>query len=286
MGTCALQYRAAKGGICAGVRYYLGINALNYTVFITAKGKFHIHGMALWVYQQALRPGKLYLYGALCKVGNQRRVMLHGNVFLAAKAATHQLILNAYLLQHQAQHGHYLVLGIVYALVGGINLYAVSIRERHGTFRLKECMLGIGGGVFFGQHILGAGNSFLCIAAGYVLISKEISLLEQILVFVHNGRTLCHSLIGRAHRGKHLVFHVYQLLGLLQYFRSFRRNYTDGIAKIVGNAAHGDQRIPVLFKMANLNISGDIRGGKHTNHAGQRLCGGGINGQHAGSGVL
>ena len=147
-------------------------------------------------------------------------------------------------------------------------------------------MFCIGGGKLFGKHILGAGYCLLGIAAGYVLISHEISVFEQVFVFVHNGRALRHCLIGGAYGGEHLVFNVYKFLGLLQYFGGLRRNYAYGIPKIVGNAAHRDHGIPVLFKMAHLYIAGDIRGGKHANHTGQRLCGGSINGQHSGPRIL
>ena len=53
----------------------------------------------------------------------------------------------------------------------------------------------------------------------------------------------------------------------------------------MGDIAHGDHGIPVLFQMADLVLAGDIGGGEYTHYTGQRFGGIRMDGQHSGSGV-
>ena len=100
--------------------------------------------MALGVDDQALLAGQLAFYGALSQVGDQRRLVLHCHVLLAAEAAAHQLVLHDHLIRLQPQQDGGLMAGVVGSLVCGIDKHAVPEGHCDGALRLQERMLGPG----------------------------------------------------------------------------------------------------------------------------------------------
>ena len=54
----------------------------------------------------------------------------------------------------------------------------------------------------------------------------------------------------------------------------------------MGNIAHGDHGVPVLFQVAHLVIAGNVGGGEYTHHAGQGFRLLGMDGKDPGTGIL
>ena len=118
MGAGSLQHRTAQRSIRPCIGNHSGFDPLYNAVLITAHGEFHIHGMTFGMDQDTLRPGKLHLHRALCKIGDHGRVMLHGHILFSSETAAHQLVADFHLLCGKAQEHHAFMLGIVNALIG------------------------------------------------------------------------------------------------------------------------------------------------------------------------
>ena len=261
--TRTLQHRPAQGGVSSGIGNDVSRHALDDAVFIAADGKLHLHGMALGVDQNTLRPAELALYRPFGQIGHQSRQVLDGNVLLAAKAAAHQHIFDLHLFRRQAQHRRCLMLGIVGSLVRRQDHYPVAVRKSHRTLRLQEGMLCIRRIKPPGDHMLAAGNRQGGVAALDVLVG------QQVTAAVDQRCVISHGLLGRTHWCQHLILHLDHPLGLLQNLLGFCGHNTDCVAQVVCGAAHWDHSIPVLDDVAHLVLAGDILSGKHTHHARQ-----------------
>ena len=276
VGAGALQHRTAQGGVGSGVGDDLGGHALDDAVFVTAQGEFHLHGVALGVDQNALRPAQLDLHRALRQIGDQGGVVLDRHILLAAEAAAHQAVADLYPLGGQAQHAHGLVLGVIGALVRGEDHHAIPVGIGHGALRLQESVFRPGGGETLCQHIFGLGDSLRRIAPLDVLVGQQVALP------VDQRRVGQHGLPGAADRLQRLIVHLHQRLGLGQDLRCLGGYQADGVAQVVGDIPLGDHGVPVLFQVAHLVAAGNVGGGEYPHHAGKRLGLLGVDGQHSG----
>ena len=153
MGACPLEDRSSQGGVCPGIRYDHRLHGGQITVLIACRRDVHPHGMAFRVHHDALLPGELHLYDPLCQIGEQRRMVLHGHVFLPAESAAHQFVFHDHLLRRQPEHDTALMLSIICTLVRRIDKHAVIKRHRHRAFRFQERMLSPGSFIVCGHFI-------------------------------------------------------------------------------------------------------------------------------------
>ena len=283
MGAGALQHGAAQGGERAGVGHHAGLHALNDAVFVAAHGEVHVEGVALGVYQNGLLPAELELDRPAAQIAQQRSVVLHGHILLAAEAAAHQAVLHLAVVVVHAQHGRAFVHGGVGALVGGQQPHAAVIqRQRHAALRLQKGVLRPRGGEVLGQHILRAFDSALRVAAGDVLVRLHVALVA----LEHQRRTGRGGLGGAVDGGEHLVLHLHQLFGGLHRLLIHGADQCHAVAQIVGDLAHADEGGLILLQMPHVHLAGNVLLCGHADHAGQRLCLGRVDGQNAGAGVL
>ena len=260
-----LQHGTAQRGIRAGVGGHLGLYAPDDAVAVAAHGDSHLHGVALGVDQHALLAAQLHLDGSSGKIRDQRRMVLHRHILLAAEAAAHQHVGNADLLLRQTQHTGDLPRRIVGALVRGEDRHAVPLPICHGAFRFEERMLRIGRLIVVHQHIVGIADGLIGIAAAHVLFAQQIAGL------VHQRRIGLRGIGGAEDGLERFVFDLDQGFCLLQDLLRLRRHQTDGVAQIVGDLPHRDHGIPVLLQMSHLDLSRDILSRINADHAGQRL---------------
>ena len=141
MGARPLQNRAAQRCICPRIEINLTVQSRKDPVFITSQRERAFHGVALRMEIDGLLPGKHDLYRPLHFHCGQRRDMLGGHVFFSAEPSADQLVLNHDALRIPPEHDSDLFSGVVDSLVGGIDLHAVLIGERHRALRLKKSML-------------------------------------------------------------------------------------------------------------------------------------------------
>ena len=282
MGAGPLQHRPAQGGKGAGIGNHAGLHALDDAVFVAAHGEVHPERMALGMDQNRLLPGQLHLHRHTGHVCDQRRVVLHRHVLLAAEAAAHQLVLHQAVVKVHPQHGGALVLGSVGALVGGQQLHAaVFQRQRHAAFRLQKGVLRPGRLKFLVNHVLAFRDGAVGVATGHMLVGLYVVLVS----LKYQRRIGGHGLGGVVYGWQYLVFHLHQLLGLLQRLPVMGAHQSDGIAQIVGDLPYRNQRGLILLDMAHVILAGHILGRQHAHHAGQRLRLGSVDGQHPGPGI-
>ncbi len=283
VGAGALQHGAAQRGKRAGVGHHAGLHALNDAVFVAAHSEVHLEAVALGVDKDGLLTAELELDGALCQIAQQRRVVLHGHILLAAEAAAHQAVLYLAVVIVHAQHGRALVHGGVGALVRGQQLYAAVVqRQRHAALRLKEGVLRPRGGEMLGEHVSGIFDGTLGIAAGDVLVGLHVALL----LVKYQGSAGGGGLHGVMDGGQDLVFHLHQLFGGLYRLLIHGADQRHAVAQIVYQLAHADEGGLVLLQVAHVDLAGDILLRGHADHAGQRLGLAGVDGENAGAGVL
>ena len=283
VGAGALQHGAAQRGKRAGVGYHAGLDTLNDAVFVAAHGEVHVHAVALGMDEDGLLAAELELDGALCQITQQRGVVLHGHILLAAEAAAHQAVLHLAVVVVHAQHGRALMHGGVGTLVRGQQLYAAVVqRQRHAALRLQEGVLRPRGGEVLGQHIFGVFDSALGIAAGDVLVGLDVALL----LVEHQWRAGGGGLGGVMDGGQDFIFHLHQLLGGLHRLLIHGADQCHTVAQVVYQLAHADQGGLVLLQMAYVHLAGNILLRGHADHAGQRLGFAGVDGENAGAGIL
>ena len=96
--TRALEHRAAERGERAGVGHDLRLDALDDAVFVAAHREIHPERVPLRVDEQRFGAAELHLDRQARHVGDERGVVLHGHVLLAAEAAADELVLHLDLL--------------------------------------------------------------------------------------------------------------------------------------------------------------------------------------------
>ena len=279
MGAGPLQHRAAQGGVGPGVEVDLAVQAGEDAVLVAAQGEGPLHVVALGVEVDGLLPGQLRLHRAVDLQGRQHRQVLHRHVLLAAEAAAHQLVLHHDALGLPPQHDGDLLAGVVHPLVGGVHLHAVLVGEGHGALRLQEGVLGEGGAVGLGDHVLGARQGGLGVPTGHV------ALLAQVAARVEQGGVVGHGIPDGAHRLQGLVVDLHQGLGLLQDLLRLRHHQADGVPHAAGDVPPGDHHVPVLLDVAHL-VVGHVLGGEDGQHPRQGQGLRGVDVQHPGPGVL
>ena len=165
VGAGPLQHRPAQRGEGTGIGYHAGLDALNDAVFVAAHGEVHVKAVALGVNEDGFLPGELHLHRHTGHIGQQRRMVLHGHILLAAEAAAHQHILYLTVFIVHSQHGGALVHGGVGALVGGQQLHAaVFQRQRHAALRLQKGVLRPRGVEMLRKDVFGMADGLLGIA--------------------------------------------------------------------------------------------------------------------------
>ena len=113
----------------------------------------------------------------------------------------------------------------------------------------------------------------------------DVLMGHQVAVMVDQRRVGSHGLPGIADRRQDLVLHLDELFGLVQDLLGLGGHDADGVAQVVGDAAHGDHGVPVLFQVSHLVLAGDVGGGEDAHHARQGLGLLGVDGQHPGPGM-
>ena len=112
-----------------------------------------------------------------------------------------------------------------------------------------------------------------------VLVRHEVS------VGMHQRRAGHHGLLGALDGREHLVGHFHELFRLFQNLRRLGGDDADGVAQVVGHAAHGDHGVPVLFKVSHLVLPGNVCCGEHAHHARQGFGLLGVDGVDDGAGI-
>ena len=282
MGAGALQHGAAQRGEGASVGAAGADHALDDAVFIAAHGEIHFKMMPLGVYQNGLGAAQLDLYRPLGVPGQQRAVVLHGHILLAAEAAAHQLVLHPDLVVGQAQHQGALVQRGVGGLVGGQQQNAaVRLGLAHRALRLQEGVLGPGCLEVVAGDIFGIGHRCLGVAP----VHLPVGLYIVLLLVVDPGRVRRGGLLNVVDGGEHLVIHLHQLSGLLQRLAGFRGDEGHGVAQIVDQTAHGNERVLIVLQVPDLVFTGNVRRRQHAHNALHRLGGGNVDGAYPGAGI-
>ena len=131
----ALQNRAAERRERAGVGVDGRLHTLNDAVFVTAERKIHPERVALGVHEQRLRAAELHFNGQPRDVCNERRMVLHRHILLAAEAAADELVFHLHLVAAEQQRAF--MQRRVRGLVGREEHHvAVLVLVRHTALRL------------------------------------------------------------------------------------------------------------------------------------------------------
>ena len=275
-----LEHRAAERGIRAGVGDHLGLDALNESVAIAAHGDGHLHRVPLRVDEHTFLSAELHLDRTAREIGDERRVVLHRHILLAAEAAADEHIGHMDLFLGKPQQTGDLPRRVVSALIGGEDGQPVLVGIGDRALRLEEGVLRVRRFVMIHQHIVRVADGLIGVAAADVLFAQQVAGL------MHERRKGLGG-IGRAeHRLERLVVDLDERLCLLQSLLRLRRHKADGVAEVVGDPADGDHRVPVLLQMADLDLPRNVLRGVDADHAGQGLRLFLMDGKHPRAGVF
>ena len=136
----ALQHFHADRGVSAGIADEAAFAEDQHTGFVAADGVFHPDGMALGVHDDGFIAGQAHLDRRAHHVSRQRRMPLHGQVFLAAESAAvgHQHHAHRFLRQAQQLGYLYAVFKDTLPLREHFDAYGLPHREGGtsvGSFR-------------------------------------------------------------------------------------------------------------------------------------------------------
>ena len=279
MGAGTLQHGAGERGIRAGVEVYLAVEAGEHALFIAAEGEGGLHIVALRVEVDGLLPREAELDRPANLERAEHGDVLRGDVLLAAEAAADILVLNNNAALLPAEHDGYFLAGVVDALVGGVDLDAVLVREGHGALGLEEGVLGERGHEALRNRILGVCQRGLGVAA------DDVALLAEVAVRVQLRRVRRLGLLHVPDGLEDFVLDLHELAGLVHDLLCLANDEADGISYEAGDVALGDHDVPVLLDVADLVVRHVLRR-QHRQHARQRLGLGGVDIQYPGSGVL
>ena len=189
-------------------------------------------------------------------------MVLYRYVLLASKAAAHQLVFHHHLLLAHGQHGGGFVLGVVGALVRGVDQHPVPLGQGYRAFRLQEGVLRKGGMEGAPHHIAGIGDGLAGVSPVHLLMGQQVAAGMQLGGVVRHG-------FRRAGDGyKRLVIHLHQGLGLLEDLRGLCHHQTDGVPQVVGDLPHRHQGEPIPLQVAYLHQAGDVVGGEYPQYPG------------------
>ncbi len=197
--------------------------------------------MALRVEVDGLLAGEAELHGAADLERAEHGDVLGGDVLLAAEAAADVLVLDDYPALLPAEHDGYLLAGVVDALVGGVDLHAVLVREGDGALGLEEGVLGEGGDEALGDDVFGLRQRLFRVAA------DDVALLAEVAVGVELRRIGGHGLLDVVHGLEHLVLDLHELARLVDYLLRLAHDEADGVAHEAGDVALGYHDVPVLL---------------------------------------
>ena len=281
MGAGTLQHRTAEGSEGSRVRCHLCLDTQDLSVLIAAHSKVHDKMMPLRMDQQGFRPGQPNLYRPSGIVGEQRRMMLHRHVLLAAKTAAYQRVFRLDLIgsQHQAAFP----VGTVGILVRGNDHHvAVLVDISHRAFRLQERMLRPGRLEMLGNDMLRIPDRFGRISPAHMLVGLDIGLL--LVKYLWSVRSGC--FLDVMYHRKDLVLHLDQLFRLFHGLHVLRGHQRHGVSQVMGQPAHRDQGVLVMLEMADLVLSRNVLCGQNRCHTGQSFRFGGVDGEHPGSWIF
>jgi hypothetical protein len=112
-----------------------------------------------------------------------------------------------------------------------------------------------------------------------------VLLEQQVARFVELRGVLFHGTQGIVYGFQLLVINPDQLQRFFELRARFGRDQRHGVAEVMGDIAHGDQHVPILFQMPYLFFRGDIRRGEHGVHAGKGARFFRMDGQYARAGI-
>ena len=171
----SLQYRTAKGGICACISCYYSLHTFDITVSVSTKPYMHSYRMPLWMYYKAFLPRKLYFHRLLQQPCSKRGVVLHRHIFLSAEASSYKCRPDADFALVDAKHPRNLSLVIEYALVAGVDEYSIFlVWHGHSAFGFHEGMLREWCRINLVNDVITFREGFLCIASGNVFMVIQI----------------------------------------------------------------------------------------------------------------
>ena len=279
VGAGALQNGAGKRGISAGIEVYLTVEAGEDAILVAAESEGGLHVVALRVEVDGLLPGEAELDGPSHLQRAEHGHVLGRHVLLAAETAADVFVLDHDAALFPAEHDCNLLAGVVNALVGGVDLDAVLVREGDGALGLQEGMLGEGGDEALRHGVLGLRQRLLGVAA------YDVALLAEVAVGVQLRRARGLGLLDVAHGLKDLIIHLHELAGLVNYLLRLADDEADGVAHHAGYIALGYHDVPVLLNVSDLVVRHVLRR-QDGEDAGERLGLGGVYVQYAGPGVL
>ena len=165
MGAGPFKHRAAERRVGPRVKVYLTVKPGKDTVLVAAERETPLHRVALGVEGDRFAAGKLYLHRPAHGERRQHGDVLRGDVLFAAEAAADKFILHHNTLRLPTEHDRDLFASIVDALVRGIDLYAVFVREGEGALGLEEGVFREGRAVAPGHDVFRFGQRFFGVAA-------------------------------------------------------------------------------------------------------------------------
>ena len=113
----------------------------------------------------------------------------------------------------------------------------------------------------------------------------DVLVRHEVAVGMHQRRARHHGLLGALDGREYLVGHFHELFRLFENLRRLGGDDADGVAQVVGHAAHGNHGVPVLFEVSHLVLPGNVRGGEHAHHARQGFGLLGVDGVDDGAGI-
>ncbi len=231
------------------------------------------------------------LHGNAQLIGGKRGQVLHRDVLLAAKAASHEHGLNHHtvLLIIPAEHVRALLARVVGTLVGGPDLDPVLVGGGHGALGLQEGVFGEGRGEGLGCREGTVGKGRLGVAARDVALLADVVLKHHVVAegleaLVDERGTGRHGLVDVADGLELLVGDLHELLCLGHRCAVLGHNERDGVAHAARDVTLGDHDVPVLDEVAHLvhrHVGRRIDG----EHAGELAGLLGVDGDHAGARV-
>ncbi len=97
-------------------------------VGITRRGALHVHGVTLGMHGKAFLAAQRQLYRAAAVPGQQRGVMLYGEILFAAESSANILADDSNFLTRNTEHLHDALMIVVNTLASGINRKRAALR--------------------------------------------------------------------------------------------------------------------------------------------------------------
>ena len=276
----ALQHLVADARVRSRVPDDAGPQRREPALRVGADRVVHHHRVALRMEPEALRARQDEQRRASRRVGEQRRVALHVQVFLGAeRPAVRDLGHADPRLGHRQERGD-LATVLPYALALRVHVVAVSVGHGERRLWLEERVLDRLGPERLAQDVRRRGQR------GVDVASPHDRGREQIVALVHRGSPVVDREDRVGHRLEHLVLHLDQGRSLARAVTALGRHDREDVAHVGGDLSLGHELAPVPRDQALGPLARHVGRRRHRDDTRMGRRSGDVDPQHPRPGVV